>query len=123
MICGNRQRSTDELGADVLLQVSKRGGTAGEWSGSRSPIRVTCQEGHTWDAWPYDLLDGHWCPMCNKPGLHKDAEQAFRAKCQELGYCPVKYEGSRMKHLLRCETCRKTVAAIPRYLKRCDCRR
>jgi len=43
------------------------GGTclASEYTNIETPLRWRCAEGHEWDARPYTVQKGHWCPVCS----------------------------------------------------------
>jgi hypothetical protein len=43
------------------------GGTclAKRYTNIETPVRWRCTEGHEWDAIPYTVQKGHWCPVCS----------------------------------------------------------
>ncbi|SHJ66385.1 hypothetical protein SAMN02745165_02874 [Malonomonas rubra DSM 5091] len=46
--------------------VRKNGGhfKTADYFGRTIPLTVTCDEGHSWNALPYLVTAGHWCPDC-----------------------------------------------------------
>lgn len=73
-----------------LQEVAReRGGEclATNYVNSRTHVPWRCAEGHTWDAVPSQLVAGHWCPTCSRPGrpprywTHAD----LAALCHEHG--------------------------------------
>lgn len=51
-----------------LLGLSRQNTAYGKriWS-----ARLICASGHTWDGRMDHLLNGHWCPTCNMPGIRE----------------------------------------------------
>ncbi|WP_144401903.1 hypothetical protein [Geoalkalibacter subterraneus] len=59
---------SDHKYRDFARIVQERGGSFHEkdYQGRTRPVPVTCSKGHTWNARPYLLIKGHWCPYCSK---------------------------------------------------------
>jgi hypothetical protein len=47
--------------------VHARGGRclSSAWLGAVGHLRFRCAKGHEWEAIPYSVLNGHWCPRCS----------------------------------------------------------
>jgi hypothetical protein len=59
---------TDDAFRKFKSIVTENGGhfDPAEYLGRTFSLSVTCNEGHTWKAKPYLILNGHWCPGCAK---------------------------------------------------------
>ncbi len=57
---------SDSKYKDFAEIVQVRGGffSDQDYQGRTRPIPVTCEKGHTWNARPYLVIKGHWCPHC-----------------------------------------------------------
>ena len=46
--------------------VTERGGhfDPKDYLGRTTKITITCEQGHTWDALPFIIINGYWCPDC-----------------------------------------------------------
>ncbi len=69
---------------DFARIVQERGGSFSDqdYQGRTRPIPVTCEKGHTWNARPYLVIKGHWCPHCVNNAVKNldDIENALKKK-------------------------------------------
>lgn len=67
-ICSrNRLKNTIE---DCRILAIKMGGIclSGTYINNNSKLLWKCSSGHTWYSRYRNVISGHWCPYCNKPG-------------------------------------------------------
>ena len=79
--------------ADMQALAQKHGGQClgPEYKNNETPLTWQCVEGHRWQAAPYTILDGIWCPRCDGrlirslEGLHQLAAERG-GQCLSLSY-------------------------------------
>jgi hypothetical protein len=73
-VCGGRQRLTIQ---QMHALAKERGGfcLSAEYRNARSKLVWQCAHGHTWEAVPYHVKTGTWCPICagRRPGNQNKA--------------------------------------------------
>ena len=53
---------------DMQIAAARYGGKclSSHYENIDSPLRWRCAEGHEWEADPYPVRSGHWCPVCSQ---------------------------------------------------------
>jgi len=73
-----------------------------EFTDTRRKYRWRCKEGHTWEALPFHVIHGHWCPRCAGVGRGSIEEMRELAR-QKGGECLSNaYRNSTTKLRWRC---------------------
>lgn len=63
--CANKKQYTTEEFAFKLRSVNSRLSVLDQYQNNKTKIKVRCNDcGHTWYAWPGNLLAGSGCPKC-----------------------------------------------------------
>ena len=51
-----------------LTKIAKdKGGECLSTNWARKRLKFKCSQGHLWEAWPYNIAKGSWCPKCAIP--------------------------------------------------------
>ncbi len=70
-----RCRGVPRFGIERMRDLARRRGgecLSDEFRAVLAPLRWRCGEGHEWDAKPYGVLRGQWCPKCARQrGQHR----------------------------------------------------
>jgi hypothetical protein len=103
--CARRKRLTIQKMNDLARE---RGGLclSKEYKNIRSKLTWQCNEGHTWDSTPSNILNNCWCPICadfkQRNGLN--IQEMMRIAHMRGGICLSKeYVNTRSKLLWECE--------------------
>ncbi len=90
---------TEDRLAPILKIIKSKGGeiVEGEYSGARAKIKVRCSNDHIWDARPYHLQEGVWCPFC-AGNVKSSIEEMKRVAREKGGEClSNEYRGNNTK--------------------------
>lgn len=101
----NAQRDSIE---DMRNLASKKEGVciSTEYINSQKKLRWKCKYGHQWDAVPFSIKKGHWCPICSKSGVgaKRTIEEFKRLALERGGEClSDTYLGIHSKLKWRCK--------------------
>jgi len=107
----------DRLTPIIEVIKSKKGEIVeGKYSGARAKIKVKCSNGHIWDAQPYHLKAGVWCPYCSG-NIKLDLEELKGLAKKKGGQCLSKeYINNRTKLRWKCHRGHEWEAA-PAHVK------
>ncbi|MCK4487056.1 MAG: hypothetical protein KAU38_09880 [Desulfobacterales bacterium] len=93
--CPVCSRSRQRLGLDLMREIAKGFGgecLSNEYLGVKSKLKWKCTRGHVWEAAPYWVRQGNWCPFCSRKipritlaDMQRIAEERG-GKCLESSY-------------------------------------
>lgn len=96
---------TEDKIAPILAVIKSKGGeiAEGEYSGAKAKIKVKCSNGHVWNARPYHLKEGVWCPFC-AGNVKSSIEEMRRLAKERGGRClSGEYRGNNTKLRWKCK--------------------
>ena len=100
-----RKVYTEDKLNPIIEIIKSKGGeiVEGKYSGARAKIKVKCSNGHIWDARPYHLKAGVWCPYCSG-NIKLDLKELKAIAKQRGGQCLSKeYINNRTKLRWKCQ--------------------
>ena len=116
--CSGLMRKTTAIFVEELATISPTLEVLGEYVNSRSKIKVRSNVcGHTWDALPSALLQGHNCPTCagNTKKTHTQFLEDLRSISPSLTVVG-EYIDAKTKIAILCNNCGKEFLMTPNAL-------
>ena len=74
-----------------------------KYVGALNKLKWQCAEGHTWEARPHSVKEGHWCPTCNCNNTKLTIEEMQKLAERREGKClSKKYVNAHTKLKWKC---------------------
>lgn len=118
IVCAGLVKKTTAIFAEEIAMISPEIEILEEYVNSKSKIRVRSKNcGHTWDALPSSLLQGHKCPNC--AGNTKKTHSQFTEELRKINPSLTvsgKYIDAKTKIAIICNNCGKVFYMTPNAL-------
>jgi len=113
-ICSRKSTSNMKAGAssyaeEILLEMQKLAETNGgkclsnAYVNLKTKLKWQCAKGHTWEAVPYQMRRGTWCPVCDREKRMPTIEEMHQIAKARGGEClSVEYVHSKTKLKWQC---------------------